>query len=134
MYKIRNKKHIVLNIGITIIPILISIMIYLEYIANMKIIIGIGTISIIYAYGFMDIIIKAKKNNRMVNTITKRTLLAMWHMPTTIIIGYSLYTMIMILIFGRDIYEPGHIIYVSIIYAVMITIGKYKIIKHLMEN
>ena len=132
MHKIRNKKHIMLNIWITIIPILIGMMIYLEYIANTKIIIGIGTISIIYVYGFMDIIIKTKKNKHMVNTKTKCALLAIWHIPTTITIINSLCTMIMILIFGPDIYEPGHIIYVSIIYAIMITIGKYKIIKQLM--
>ena len=130
----RNKKYIMLNILITVIPILIGIMVYHEYIANMEIIIGISAILIIYGYGFMDTIIKIKKNKHMVNTKIKCALLAIWYIPITYTTVIALFIMIMILMFGRNIYEPGHIIYVNIIYAGMITICKYKIIKQLMIN
>ena len=117
MYKMRNKKYIMLNILITVIPILIGIMVYHEYIANMEIIIGISAILIIYGYGFMDTIIKIKKNKHMVNTKIKCALLAIWYIPITYTTVIALFIMIMILMFGRNIYEPGHIIYVNIIYA-----------------
>ena len=132
MNKISNRKYIWLNILSGTTPIVIGIMIYFEYMANMEIIIGISTILIIYGYGIIDIIIKIKKNKHMVDTKIKCALLAIWGIPTTITMLIALFIMIMILMFGRDIYEPGHITYVNIIYAIMITICKYKIIKQLM--